>query len=230
MKMRTLIALCAAAAMMTGMTANVYADTLETRDGLKYRISDNGEDMGLYSGWTSRDGKRYYYKDGEMKRNCWLTSGGEKKYYLTGSGEAATGKLTVDGVEYEFDERGKVVPDKWGLTLTAKDVTPTGCTLEFIQSGGSPTGELFTGTYYSLEIYKNGEWTAAEMLPQEYDIAWPAVAWPIEANCSADFEENWQWLYGDLAPGKYRIGKQVTDFRRTADYDEKMYYAYFEIE
>ena len=36
-------------------------------------------------------------------------------------------------------------------------------------------------------------------------------------------EVNWEWLYGKLAPGKYRINKEVMDFRETGDFDEKIY-------
>lgn len=232
MKMRNLIALCAAAAMMTGMTANVYADTLETRDGLKYRISDNGEDMGLYSGWTSRDGKRYYYKDGEMKRNCWLTSGGEKEYYLTGSGEAATGKLTVDGVEYEFDERGRVVPDEWGLSYTFVSFDTKGGTMQFTQSGGSPAGELQTTNFFVLERYEDGDWTVLEVIEESKkynEFSWvdPIV---IAEDDTTEIGNKWGWLYGPLAPGKYRMCRDVRDYRSESDHDVKTYYAYFEIE
>ena len=33
----------------------------------------------------------------------------------------------------------------------------------------------------------------------------------------------------ELEAGQYRIAKQVTDFRKTADFDTQIYYAYFEI-
>ena len=36
-------------------------------------------------------------------------------------------------------------------------------------------------------------------------------------------EVNWEWLYGKLAPGKYRINKEVMDFRETGDFDKKIY-------
>ena len=42
-------------------------------------------------------------------------------------------------------------PDDWGLTLSVSDVTATGLTVIFTQSGGNPTGELMTGSYYRLE-------------------------------------------------------------------------------
>lgn len=226
MKVKKFLAIAAAALTMSCVPVNAYASTLAERDGLKYLVSDSGTES-LYSGWTKKGSDRYYYKNGVMKKNCWITSKGVRKYYLQADGKAATGKVTIQGVEYEFDENGALVPDAWGLTLTAKDVTPTGCTVVFTQSGGNPTGELDTGTYFKLEQYKNGKWTAVETLRD--DIAWAAIGIPIDKNSSREVNAKWQELYGELPAGKYRIGKDVLDFRKTADYDRKMYYAYFEI-
>lgn len=226
MKVKKFLAIAAAALTISCVPVNAYADTLAERDGLKYLVSDSGTES-LYSGWTKKGGDRYYYKNGVMKKNCWITSKGVRKYYLQADGKAATGKVTIRGVEYEFDENGAIVPDAWGLTLTAKDVTPTSCTVVFAQSGGNPTGELDTGSYFELEQYKNGEWTAVK--PLRDDIEWPAIGIPIDKNSSREVNEKWQELYGELPAGKYRIGKDVLDFRKTADYDRKMYYAYFEI-
>ena len=228
MKVKKFFALAAAVLTMSCMTANVYADTLEERDGLKYRISDSGEDMGLYSGWTTKGEKRYYFKDGVRKKNCWIRSKGERKYFLQADGTLATGKVTIQGVEYEFDENGVIVPDEWGLTFTAKDVTPTGCTIVFTQSGGNPTGELETGDPFEIERYKNGKWTAVETILN--DIDWLDDGWILEKNDSSEFKEGWLYLYGELPAGKYRMSKEVYDWRKPGDSDRKTYYAYFEID
>lgn len=230
MKAKNFLALAAAVLTMTCVPLNAYADTLMERDGLKYRVSDSGEDMGLYSGWTKKGGDRYYYKNGEMKKNCWLRSKGVRKYFLQADGKAATGKVTIQGVEYEFDEKGALVPDAWGLTFTAKDVTSTGCTVVFVQSGGDPTGELSTGGYFELEQYRNGQWTAVEMLPFGYELVWTDEGYIINENDSREFKPRWSDIYGELSAGKYRICKKVFDWRNPGDCDEKMYYAYFEIE
>ena len=227
MKVKKFLALAAAVLTMSCVSVNTYADTLATRDGLKYRISDSGKDLGLYTGWTKKGNDRYYYKNGEKKKNCWLTSKGIRKYYLQADGTRATGKVTIQGVEYEFDEKGVVLPDKWGLTLTAKDVTPTGCTVVFTQSGGSPTGELGSSSPFTLERYKNGQWTAVETLLKEFD--WTDEGWIINNDTSTEFKHVWNDIYGELPAGKYRISKSVNDWRAPGDYDEKIYYAYFEI-
>lgn len=229
MKMKRIIALSAAMIMMSCMSMNICADTLTERDGLKYLVSDSGEEKGLYSGWTKRGDDYYYYIDGVKKKNCWLMSGGERKYFLQADGSRAVGRVTIMGEEFKFDKNGIKLPDEWGLTFTVKDVTPTGCTAVFTQSGGTPTGDLQTGTFYALEQYKNGRWRAVEELPSEYGWAWEDLAYMIPKDKSTELEHKWEFMYGELPEGKYRIGKRVDDFRRTADYDKKMYWAYFEI-
>lgn len=229
MKIKKVISLFASLIIMSCTAVNVFADTLTERDGFKYLVSDSGEEKGLYSGWTKRGDDYYYYANGVKKKNCWLTSNGERKYFLQADGSRAVGKVTILGEEFKFDKNGVKLPDEWGITFTVKDVTPTGCTAVFTQSGGTPTGDLETGTFYDLERYENGRWRDVEELPSEYDKIWDDLAYMLPKDESREFEHKWELWYGELPEGKYRIGKNVYDFRRTADYDEKMYWAYFDI-
>ena len=115
-------------------------------------------------------------------------------------------------------------PDNWGITLSVKNITANGATVVFSQSGGNPTGELNTGSYYRLE-YKNEEMAFAV----EGDVAWTAEAYMIKKDGETEMDVNWEWLYGTLEPGTYRIVKEVMDFRGPGDYDEKEYSAEFTI-
>jgi len=117
--------------------------------------------------------------------------------------------------------------DEWGLTLKAENVTAKGCTLVFEQKGGSPTGSLETGEQYVIQTMRDGQWVDVPVYAESY--GWNAVAWIIPMDGEKEFEVNWEWLYGTLPFGEYRIGKGVMDFRGTADYDEKEYYAEFKI-
>lgn len=102
-------------------------------------------------------------------------------------------------------------------------------TLVCNQLGGEPTGDLQTSTYYFVEKQMNEEWVTVEMLPSEYEIGWDAVAWIIPMDETIEWEVNWEWLYGELPDGKYRVGKEIMDFRGTRDYNTKIYYANFEV-
>ena len=119
--------------------------------------------------------------------------------------------------------------DPWGVKLTAKNITPAGLTIVCTQQDGEPTGELNTGSYYGLEVLRDGEWVAVELLPMEGELAWTMEAWGIPANAETEWEVNWSRLYGELPAGSYRISKSVTDFRGSGDFDKKTYYAGFDI-
>ena len=204
------------------------ASTLTTENGIRYIQYDSGETK-PYTGWTTKSGKRYYYKNGIMKKNCWLTVNGKKKYFLTKDGSAAVGKVTVSGVEYDFDDKGQLIPDEWGIMLTASDVTPTGMNVEYLWDGTKTTGEIQIGASYHLEQYKNGKW---EKLPtvNEDIIAFRAISYSLTESEPVFVQtQEWSRLYGSLESGNYRFCTDILDFRRAGDYDSKIYYAYFKI-
>lgn len=117
--------------------------------------------------------------------------------------------------------------ETWGITLTVENVTPISATIKCTQSNGQPTGELQTGSWYILENWtqENG-WKQVPYVI-EGEIGWTAEAWMIPMDDTCDWEVNWEWLYGEIPPGKYRIGKSIMDFRSTGDFDTVIYYAEF---
>lgn len=120
------------------------------------------------------------------------------------------------------------VEETWGITLTAEEITPTGAIIKCTQSGGDATGELHTGSWYILESWtQEYGWKELPYVTDE-NIGWDDVAWVIPMEDSVEWEVNWEWLYGKLPDGKYRIGKSITDFRATGDYDTVTYYVEFE--
>lgn len=119
----------------------------------------------------------------------------------------------------------------WGIILAAENVTSTGLTLKCTQSGGTATGALQTGSWFSIERLAQGKkWKEVEYLDQESNICWTLEAINISNNDSTEWNINWEGLYGELSPGTYRIAKEVMDFRKTGDYDKQIYYAEFEID
>ena len=119
--------------------------------------------------------------------------------------------------------------ETWGITLNVSKVTPKRMTLECNQSGGEPTGELQTGNWYIVERWtKENGWQEAEYII-DGNIGWTEEAWMIPMEATTVWEIDWNWLYGELPAGKYRIGKEIMDFRGTGDYDTSIYFAEFEI-
>ena len=112
----------------------------------------------------------------------------------------------------------------WGITLSAENVTSKGLTLVCKQSGGTVSGDLSTGSFYELDVLNNGTWEAAEMLPQEYDVAWIV---PLDSETKWDV--SWEWLYGELKPGTYRLSKLFMDWREPGNFDTEPLSAIFTI-
>lgn len=126
----------------------------------------------------------------------------------------------TDGAQPKYD---------WGLSLSVKNVTPTGATLVISQSNGTPSGELRYGLAYKIQ-YLNGETWEDLPYATEADVAWTEEAYIVEMDSDCEVELSWDWLYGNLTSGQYRIVKQFMDFRSSGDYDNENYYANFEIE
>ncbi len=116
----------------------------------------------------------------------------------------------------------------WGLTLSAKDVTPSGLTLVCTQSGGEPTGDIMTGEDYYLTVWKKEHWRMVVPVIENY--GWNSLGHWIPKDTDTEFEIDWKWLYGELEPGTYRLVKEFMDFRKTADYDKAVYWVEFVIE
>lgn len=159
-------------------------------------------------------------------------SGKTQETSVPSTAETAAPVQTTDTVTYavpgEDEMPGNASDADWGLTLTAEKVNAMGATIRYSQSGGNPTGELHTGSFFSLEVF-DGEWKEAQTLTHDHEIAWNSVAYMIPMGAETEMAEDWSYLYGPLQPGWYRIGKEIMDFRGTGDYDKTIFYAYFEI-
>ena len=117
--------------------------------------------------------------------------------------------------------------DKWGISITADNITNNGITVKCEQFGGDATGDLQTGDWYSIEKSTDGGW---EPVPQiKENVAWNSIAYEIKKNDITEFKVNWKWVYGELSPGYYRLSKEIMDFRKTGDFDKEIYYAYFDL-
>ena len=118
----------------------------------------------------------------------------------------------------------------WGLTLSAKDVTPSGLTLVCTQSGGEITGELITGESYCLMKVKNKKGKYLPNVRGGYDFDFNAVAYLIPLNTDTEFNVDWMQMYGELKPGTYRLVKGFTELRENGNHNDADYWVEFVIE
>lgn len=169
--------------------------------------------------------------------------GGIKESYPAGTGVYAVFKLKSGSIEdipekllsdlmamgwlESAVEMNADFPD-WGLTLSVKDVTPTGLTLVCTKEGGNPTGRLMCGTEYRLFVSEDGMWKNVPTVIEDY--AWDGLGYGITEETAREFEISWEWLYGKLTPGTYRLAKEFMDWREAGEFDTAMYWVEFEIE
>lgn len=105
-------------------------------------------------------------------------------------------------VKPQLPENDKI--KEWSVNVSIKNVTPKGATLVLTKYNGTTADELITGSYIRIECDD-------KELPikAEDDISWTAEANIIPENEELEIEVNWEWLYGTLEPGTYRIFKSV---------------------
>ena len=109
----------------------------------------------------------------------------------------------------------------WGVTMTAENATPAGCTVVIRQSGGDPTGELNFGEDFWVELQTPSGWME---FPTTKTPDWVAVAYVLPEEEEARWDCKWEWLYGTLPEGTYRVGKSLHDWRAPGDLDQQDHY------
>lgn len=113
------------------------------------------------------------------------------------------------------------------VSFSLKNISPTGATLVFNQyDAEAPKGELIYGEDYVIEVLKDGKWEEAP-ITVEGDYGFHDIAFNLPCEEISEREVDWHWLYGELAPGEYRIGKSVLDLIESGNFDKYMVYAHF---
>ena len=98
-----------------------------------------------------------------------------------------------------------------GIHLSVENPTPSGLTL-VVNQDGTPWNSIYTGSNYNVARWyeEQGEWA---LLPQREGTAWTMVAYSVPLNETTRTGINWEWAYGTLEPGSYRIYKSYTGER-----------------
>ena len=118
-------------------------------------------------------------------------------------------------------------PNQWGVLLQVENATSKGVTLVCSHTGGENVSELSTGSFFILQKEDNGTWADVDYASQEGDIAWTMEGWLIPTEGTISWDISWEWLYGELSAGRYRIGKEIMNFRGPGDSDTEMVYTEF---
>lgn len=135
---------------------------------------------------------------------------------------AAQGDAPASGEEAE----GRL--EDWGVTMTVTEADASGAVCVWERSGGSPSGELSTGSWFDVQKLEDGEWTS---VPYAIDnVGWTAEAILLPEDDVLEQPAAWEWLYGELPAGEYRFVREVMDFRETGNYDVEQIAAGFTVE
>ena len=130
-----------------------------------------------------------------------------------------------EGSLYIFDRESE--NDDLGLSFSLKNISSTGATLVFSQfDENAPAGELIYGDDFGLERLRDGEWESVPVA-LEGDYGFHDIAYIITPGDRTERELSWEWLYGKLTPGEYRIGKSIMDSNGGGNYGKSMIYARF---
>lgn len=105
------------------------------------------------------------------------------------------------------------------LYMRLEKISSTGAIVVFHQyDAEAPTGELTYGDDFKLEVLQDENWEEVPVIV-EGNYGFHQIAYTVPPEESIEQEINWEWLYGELPPGEYRISKTVHDFRASGDYD-----------
>lgn len=226
--------------------STVFCTVVPVKASAADTSSEKTADESVQNGWFTKDGKRYYRKNGKLLKNCWLTRKGERIAFLTKTGEAAVGKHTIGGTEYTFDENGMIIKDD-RLSIEITDESLDNFTVTFTINENIK-GKVFEyGEHFALERLTDGEWVRVPNRPTDtegseivfLDIAYSKTSGTIV------FTKDLNWYYGDnLTPGRYRFSTDMDIYEQGNDegylpQDEleernklrrSTFYAYFDIE
>jgi len=117
--------------------------------------------------------------------------------------------------------------EEWGAEMTMTNVTPKGGTLTINVSGSAAGGRLQCGDDFVIEALTENGW---EPLEARENAVFNSVAYDLDLGKQKETDISWDWIYGELPAGTYRLGKKIMYYRAPGDYDMSELYAQFVIE
>lgn len=111
---------------------------------------------------------------------------------------------------------GQYIPesedDTIAVMMSVSNVTPGGLKIRLWQYDKRDCGELIYGEGYHLEVLNDDTWEEVSTIIEDWAFTDEGFILPAKGEAEEDI--NWEWLYGKLAPGTYRITKVLMDSDR----------------
>ena len=111
------------------------------------------------------------------------------------------------------------------MTIKEETVSTTGLTVVF--ENNSDNRGIY-GEFFSLEEKINNKWYQVPVTIDGY-YGFNEIGYNLISGENEEFKVDWEWLYGSLNTGEYRIVKDILDFRNTGDFDRYYLAAEFTI-
>lgn len=112
------------------------------------------------------------------------------------------------------------------VSMAIKDNTVSPVELTLVLENNSDAHCIY-GQYFIVEKNIEGAWYQVPTIIDNYGF--DDIGYELLPDTSEEWSVNWEWLYGSLDEGDYRIVKNILDFRETGDYDEYYLSAEFTI-
>ena len=155
----------------------------------------------VYNGFRQEGNYWYYYENGTMLKNRWVTQNGFW-YYMDSNGRRVTGFYTIKDYNYYFDSEGimatgwRYINEKWylfagdGKMRTNYDVLSSN---ELVMYHLNEKGELVTGwTYY------NNEWKYIDTVTGNVVFGWKQIDnnWYYFTSPTGGMATGWVFIEG----------------------------------
>ena len=217
----------------------VYLHPLSERDmyvfdipsGRLYKTNYNLDDITLFDGLVdnydlagSGDGfhsiQKVVFKTNDLTYYGYLYAGGE----ATIRDLAYVEDDMVFSLFESFDNES-IVLEGVSMSVQKDSVTANGAVVTLLNKVDK---DYQYGQEYFIQKYEDGRWYQVPYIID--DIGFEDIAYVLEKDSESEFTIDWNWLYGTLEPGEYRIVKDIMDFSDTGDYDVYTLTAEFTIE
>lgn len=90
------------------------------------------------------------------------------------------------------------------VSISISNISLTGATITIKDTNEKP---YTYGEWYKLEKEVNGKWYEVKTIVDDYGFN--LIAYLPDKNNEINFEIDWEWLYGELSLGSYRILKKA---------------------
>lgn len=117
----------------------------------------------------------------------------------------ATGCTNNRKADFYYSEEEQSEKEKLAnITTEISDISSTGATVIITDTNEEP---YIYGEWYRIEKEENGKWIELKTKITEYGF--DSIGFSIDENNKVKFMIDWEWLYGELEMGNYRIVKKL---------------------